>query len=135
MHTDPDLEAEIDQLLAGHTAEIRATVVALRALLHEAAPAATASVKRGWHSIAYHHPLAGYFCGIFPRAHEVQLLFEFGVLLPDPAGLLRGDGAQVRYVPLRIPGEIEPKPLLELLYAALALPRSRTARLGLMGRL
>ena len=35
-------------------------------------------------------------CAVFPMADRVHLVFERGVLLPDPAGLLRGSGRQVR---------------------------------------
>ena len=50
------------------------------------------------------HQDVGYFCGVFAHSNAVQVAFEFGVLLPDPHGVLSGSGAQVRYVVL-VPGE------------------------------
>ena len=35
-------------------------------------------------------------CAIFPMADRVQLVFERGVLMPDPLGRLGGTGRQVR---------------------------------------
>jgi len=51
--------------------------------------------------LGYHHPDGGYLCGLFPQRDSVKLGFEFGVLLPDPDGLLEGRGRQVRYLVIR----------------------------------
>jgi hypothetical protein len=53
-------------------------------------------IYRGWRGVGYHHPEAGYVCAIYPRTGEVQLLFEHGASLPDPEGLLQGEGTQTR---------------------------------------
>lgn len=73
----------------------------LRRVVGAAAPESTEHGYPGWRGIGYRHPVAGYFCGIFPLAGEVRLFFEYGRQLPDPGGLLEGDGSQTRYVPLR----------------------------------
>jgi hypothetical protein len=124
--------AEIDELLAGHTVEVRHQVVTLRALIRQVAPSAVERVYRGGHAIGYTDPGVGHFCTIFPQRATVELAFEFGVLLPDPTRLLAGRGRQVRTVDLP-PGRPLPAPALQLLIkAALSLPPSRAARLQLV---
>lgn len=123
---------DIEQLLVDHDPEVRAVVAQLRALVRETVPEADESVNPGWHSLSYRHPQQGYFCGIFPQVENATLLFEFGVLLPDPDGVLQGSGKQVRFVPVS-PGELLPvETLRTLLVAALDLPEKRTEKLALV---
>ncbi|MFN2198331.1 MAG: DUF1801 domain-containing protein [Anaerolineales bacterium] len=123
---------EVVQLLAGHDPEVRAVVDQLRDLVRQTVPAANETVNFGWHSLSYRHPQQGYFCGIFPQADNACLLFEFGVLLSDPAEILQGSGKQVRYV-LLAPGEPLPvEPLQSLLAAALDLPPKHAEKLALV---
>ena len=56
-------------------------------------PEAVEKAYPSWHGIGYRLPESGYFCGICPLADSVKLGFEFGVLLPDPQGLLEGQGS------------------------------------------
>lgn len=121
-----------EDLLADHTPEVRALAGELRQLIRAAVPEATEKAYPGWQGIGYRHPQAGYFCGIFPTADLVKLGFEFGVLLPDPDGLLEGSGSQMRWVLLRPGGAIPGDPIQALLQAALDLPSSRQAKLWLI---
>jgi hypothetical protein len=59
------------------------------------------------HSINYRDTAAGFVCAIFPTADRVQLVFEHGVLLPDPAGLLTGAGRQVRALEYAPEGQVD----------------------------
>jgi hypothetical protein len=45
-------------------------------------------VKLGWRSVNFSHPRVGFFCALFPREDRVVLEFQYGVLLPDPDGIL-----------------------------------------------
>ena len=92
MQTDDDVEA----LLADHPDAVADTGRRLRATILGAHPQLTERVRRGWHSINYRDPAAGFVCAIFPTADSVQLVFERGAALPDPDGLLTGSGKQVR---------------------------------------
>jgi len=82
--------------------------------------------------VRYSHVCCVYFCCLYPQVSIAQLLFEFGVLLPDPEGLLEGDGSHVRFVtvwanqPLRAPA------LRRLVTAAYDLPRKRLDKLALV---
>ena len=92
MQTDDEVEA----LLADHPDAVADTARRLRDVLLDAHPQLVERVRRGWHSINYRDPAAGFVCAIFPTADDVQLVFERGVDLPDPEGLLTGSGKQVR---------------------------------------
>lgn len=48
------------------------------------------------------------------------LLFEYGILLPDPDCLLEGNGKQTRYVDIRRRQDIRVRPIKRLIKAALA---------------
>ena len=73
-----------DELLAEHSPEVEALGQRIRAFFHATVPEASEKAYPGWHGIGYRHPVAGYLGGIFPQHGHVRLLFEFGVLLPDP---------------------------------------------------
>lgn len=122
----------IEALLAPHTPAVRALVERLRHLVKRSVPEATEAAQPSWHSLNYRHPSQGYFCGIFPVTQGVKLVFEFGVLLPDPAGLLQGEGKQVRFVHLHRSSDIRVKALQGLIRAALELPADRTTKLELI---
>ncbi|MCY3800041.1 MAG: DUF1801 domain-containing protein [Chloroflexi bacterium] len=93
-------ETTAGDILSPHTHQIRDLTQRLRKLVKQAVPRATDKVSPGWHGFGFHDPKAGYFCGVFPQMDSVKLGIEFGRLLPDPQGLLHGDGKQVRYVVL-----------------------------------
>ncbi len=86
----------VDELLGDHSDAVIAAVHRLRTMLLEAHPQLVESARRGWHSINYRDPVAGFVCAIFPGAERVQLVFELGARLPDPEARLSGTGKQVR---------------------------------------
>ncbi|MGE0687262.1 MAG: DUF1801 domain-containing protein [Dehalococcoidia bacterium] len=90
----------------------------LRRVVMAAAPEATEHGYPGWRGIGYRHPVAGYFCGIFPLTTGVKLFFEYGRQLADPAHLLQGEGSQTRYVPLREIDAIVEEQIASLVEAA-----------------
>ena len=125
-------ETKPEHILAGHTSEVRVLAERLRKLVLATVPTAVELAYPGWHGIGYHHSDSGYFCGIFPRKDRVQFGFEFGVLLPDPDGLLEGTGKQVRYVMVKEEKDIRVGAIKKLLLAAVDLPTEREARLWLV---
>jgi hypothetical protein len=114
----PAPERERAALLAEHTAQVAAAAAWLREVVLGALPDAHEVVYRGWHGLGYHHPAAGYVCAVFPRADDVLLGFEHGVLLDDPHGLLSGEGRTVRYVRVQAAGDPPAERLVELIDAA-----------------
>lgn len=122
----------VEQLLERHHPDIQALVNVLRKLILETVPNAAESANPGWHSISYRHPKQGYFCGIFPTQDHVILVFEFGILLPDPDGVLVGDGKQVRNIILRSVDDIPGEAIQQLLIEAINLPTGRNEKLELI---
>jgi hypothetical protein len=128
----PEEQLSVNELLQGHSPEVRLIVDALRDLVRRSAPSARESAHAVWHSIHYHDPQHGYFLGIFPMEDRVNLVFEFGILLPDPENILEGTGKQVRTVRIRNKDEIPAAGLHELILAALALPACRKEKLAMI---
>ena len=124
--------AQVEDILESHSPPVRALVERLRQIIRETVPDATEAAHPVWHSLGYRHPEGGYFCGIFPQNDGVDLAFEFGVLLPDPDGLLQGTGKQVRYLRLKSDKDIRVRALKKLLLAAISLPARRDVKLGLI---
>jgi hypothetical protein len=92
----PSVDAEVADLLADHPGEVADVAQRVRAAVLGAQPQLSEAVRRGWHSINYRDPAAGFVCAIFPTADDVQLVLERGAELPDPDGRLTGSGKQVR---------------------------------------
>lgn len=121
-----------EHILTGHIPEVGELSEALRSLVRAAAPEASERAYPSWHGIGYRHPQSGYFCAIFPQQDYVKLGFEFGVLLPDPEGLLEGVGKQVRYVIIRQMADIQTEAIQRLIHAALSLPPERDVKLWMI---
>ena len=122
----------VADILADHTREVRLLAERLRQIVHQAIPEAIEKAYPDWHGIGYTHPASGYFAAIFPEDDRVKLGFEFGVLLPDPNGLLAGDGKQFRYVHLHDLGTIPEEGIRQLLQAAIDLPPRHAIKMDLV---
>jgi hypothetical protein len=121
-----------EELLLGFTPHIIACAEQLRTLIRKIVPDAIEKGYPTWRGIGYTHPRAGYFCAIFPEESLVKLAFEWGALLPDAAGVLRGEGRQVRYLYFYQAEDIQEGSVADLIEAALALPPGRAERLSLL---
>ena len=106
------------ELLSGYPEGVVVVAYWLRGVVTAAVPDAVETVYTGWKGFGYRTSGAGYFCAVFPRPAGAQLSFEHGALLPDPHGLLRGDGRQVRHVDVRAVDDPPAAHLVELLDAA-----------------
>ena len=115
----------MNDLLRQYPPPIRETVDRLRGIVHAIAPGAREKVNRGWRSINYLDPQVGYFCGIFPFEDKVDLIFEFGTLLPDPERMFRGRGKTdpLSEIP---PAKRHPRSANKSLHQGRARPASRT---------
>ena len=110
----------VADLLEEHGPPIADLARALRWVVLEAMPDAEERVYSGWRGLGYHHPAAGYVCGLFPQAGRVSLGFENGVHLPDPDGLFTRGGLQVRYIDLEPGDEIPTAGIVEMIDHAVA---------------
>lgn len=119
-----------EALLARYSPDMQAIANALRQLVKVTIPEVQERVAFGWQLIGYRVPdgsRSRYFCFVAPLAHEVQLGFEYGVLLSDQAQL-EGDGSQVRYISVRSLDEIDPAQLGPLIAEAAIVAIARAAR-------
>jgi hypothetical protein len=128
----PCTQTAIASLLSAHNPDIRAIVERLRAIVRETVPEASETPQPSWHSINYRHPDCGYFCGIFPQQDDVLIAFEFGVLLPDPDGVLEGKGTQVRFLRIKDARAIKTRTIKYFIREALALPEKHAVKLELL---
>ena len=110
-----------DDILNDHTPEVRAIVEVLRHLIHDTVDGMTERAYPGWHAIGFRHLRAGYVCGLFPFDDYVRFVFEHGRALSDPAGVLGGDGKQIRFIDIYTVEAIPVEPLQALLLQAVAL--------------
>jgi hypothetical protein len=96
-------QSPLDAITRDLLPETRAVLSEARSLIMTTIPEATEKVNLGRKSLNFSHPNVGYFCGLRPVDDRVTVEFEFGVLLPDPDGILdsRSCAKQVRYA--RIP--------------------------------
>jgi hypothetical protein len=124
--------SSLSQLLDNYPGPVRALVAELSALIRSAAPGAREAVRLETRCLRYSHARCGYFCGLFPQVSSAQLLFEFGVLLPDPEGLLEGDGSHVRFVTVWANQPVRTNALRRLIVASYDLPRKRADKLNLV---
>ena len=121
----------VEDLLSAYPPPIQSIADELRDVILKTAPGALEKANRGWRSISYRDKQVGYFCGIFPFEEHVDLIFEFGVLLPDPGEILLGDAKQVRYLRFHGLEDVNVKQIKPFLLAALDLPPQHAARSGL----
>ena len=121
-------EDDAEDLLSEHPDAVAATARRLRAVLLDAHPQLEERVRRGWHSINYRDPVAGFVCALFPTADRVQLVFEHGARLPDPERRLSGSGRQVRALEVTAPDQVDPEVVGTFLDHAVELGAALRAR-------
>jgi hypothetical protein len=97
-------------------------------------PEATEKLALGRKSLNFSHPNVGYFCALSPGDGQVTVELEFGVLLPDPDGILVANSCakQVRYARIRSLNAFPRGAFKRLLRAAVSLPRERSTRIALV---
>jgi hypothetical protein len=118
-----------EALLAACPPHVAELADSLREIARGAVPDATEAGYGGWRAIGYRHPRAGYLFGIFLSDRDVKLFFEHGGMLPDPAGLMRGDSLkQGRYVDVPSFDSIDVDALQDLMREAVALRSAVEAR-------
>jgi hypothetical protein len=127
-------QTPLDSLTRDLMPETRSTLLELRSLILTTIPGATEKANLGRRSLNFSHPNVGYFCGLRPVDDRVTVEFEFGVLLPDPDGVLdaRSCAKQVRYAHIHSPNALPRAAFKRLLRAAVSLPRERSTRIALV---
>ena len=116
-------DPEYLELLSRYGTRVRDLALSSRKLILEAVPEANEFVYEVY-TIADHFTLSERpgDAFVFTTTHTnwVNIGFNFGALLPDPAGLLRGDGKLMRHVRVAQAADLDVPGLHELIGAAIA---------------
>jgi hypothetical protein len=111
----------VDTFLKGYPPPVREIAVKAREVILSVMPNATEKVYPGWKVIQYGTAadMKSVFAAISPQRERVNLGLANGVDLPDPDGLLEGDGKAIRHVKLTSPEAAGAPALRELIRGAL----------------
>lgn len=104
----------VEAYIAALPTAFRSIAVSLVALVKDVVPSATASIKWGQPVFEHGGPM------IWMKAFAKHFGFGFwrGAELPDPKGLLEGEGDRMRHVKLRAPADVDAPALRDLVRAA-----------------
>ena len=114
---------EVKAILRKYTEDNAHLILELRDFVREIAPDVTEAIK--FHSLCYFKPgmpygsIGGNVCGIGEQEGVVYLSFIHGAALPDPNGLLHGDGKAMRKIPIRSSADIRRAAVKELIQASI----------------
>jgi len=116
------LEADIDRLLAEHTAELQAVERALRATIRGEDPDLVEQVDFGNKLIAFGRSMQmrGLLFAIIAHQTWVNLQLADGADLPDPDGVIEGTGKRIRHVKIRSVEAASSGPVVAAIRAQLA---------------
>jgi len=111
----------VDTFLKGYSPQVREIAVKAREVILSVLPDATEKVYPGWKVIQYGvgPDMKSVFAAISPQRERVNLGLAGGVDLPDPDGLLEGDGKAIRHVKLTSPEAAGAPAVRELVRGAL----------------
>ena len=111
----------VDTFLKGYPPPVREIAVKAREVILSVMPDATEKVYPGWKVIQYGTAadMKSVFAAISPQRERVNLGLANGVDLPDPDGLLEGDGKAIRHVKLTSPEAAGTPAVRELIRGAL----------------
>jgi Domain of unknown function (DU1801) len=116
----------VDTFLKGYPPPVREIAVKAREVILSVMPDATEKVYPGWKVIQYGTAadMKSVFAAISPQRERVNLGLANGVDLPDPDGLLEGDGKAIRHVKLTSPEAAGAPAVRELIRGALQATRN-----------
>jgi hypothetical protein len=126
------LQVSVDELTRDLPPEMLSVFAELRSIIQLTIPDASEKVNMGWRSLNFSHPRVGYFCGLFPFADRVDVVFEFGILLPDTDNFFDELRRQVGFTHIRSIKGIHKTAFKRMLRAAVSLPEDRSVRLALV---
>ena len=111
----------VDTFLKGYSPQVREIAVKVREVILSVMPDATEKVYPGWKVIQYGAgaDMKSVFAAISPQRERVNLGLAGGVDLPDPDGLLEGDGKAIRHIKLTSPEAAGAPAVRELVRGAL----------------
>jgi hypothetical protein len=114
---------EVAAFLRNCNADNAELILELRNFVHKVAPDVTEAIK--FHSLCYfvrgrpYGAIGGNVCGIGEHKGTVYLSFIHGAALPDPEGLLVGDGKAMRKIPIYSSADFRRPAVRELILASM----------------
>lgn len=116
--------AEVADFIARYTPEMAAAITACRRKLQARVPRGFELVYDNYNALAigyaYADKASASLVSIAGYPRWVTLFFLYGRGLPDPDGLLEGDGVRVRSIRLKMPDDLDRPAVKRLLDLALA---------------
>jgi hypothetical protein len=100
-------------------------------LIHRLVPELDARVYPGWKLIGLRVTEGKKLCYVgylYPTETHLMLGFEYGTMMADPEGLLKGAGSQVRSIELRTRRDLREKRLAPYILEAVQIAFERKAR-------
>jgi hypothetical protein len=120
--------AELRGFLAAFDGEIATLFLAVRRAVLTAAPAANELIYDAYNAVSaaytFSDRLQEAFCHVAAYPRYVNLGFNRGAALADPAGILVGRGARIRHVRIGAVGDLRAPAVQALLRAAVAQGRA-----------
>jgi hypothetical protein len=110
----------VDDYVASIPPPLDAVAAELRRVVQAAAPEAGESIK--WGQPVY--DAGGPFAALKAFSRHVTLTFWRGAALPDPTGLLGGDGDRMRHARFSSLDDVREEPIADLVRAAMELNRT-----------
>jgi hypothetical protein len=112
------------EFLQPYDPSVRALALGLRKLVISEVAPCQETLFRTSYTVAFLYSASARvsesFCHISVHRQHVNLAFMRGSLLPDPNGLLEGDGAWMRHIHVKIPADLERPELRSFVRAACA---------------
>jgi hypothetical protein len=115
----PDQRRTVDDYLAAVPESLRDVAAALRAAVRAAAPEAVESIK--WGQPVY--DAGGPFAALKAYPRWITLTFWRGAAIPDPEGLLEGDGDRMRHARFGAVSEVRADAIAALIRSAVDMNR------------
>ena len=112
-----------EEVIAAASPDLQEIARAIRALIADVMPGVTevpwAKQKTAGYGVGP-KKMSEHFCYIAPQKRYVNLGFFYGTDLPDPAGLLAGNGKLLRHIKISSMAELERPAVRNLIVAASA---------------
>lgn len=122
--TDRQAARQLSDCMARYTPEIADAITCCRRKLFARVPRGYELVYDNYNALAigyaYDDKASASLVSIAGYPRWVTLFFLYGKDLPDPEGLLQGDGARVRSIRLKSPDDLDKPAVSQLLALAIA---------------
>jgi len=116
---------EVTEVLSGYEPAMRALAERARQVIRSLVPDAEEEAVDVWQAVAFACGRGKvHFCSIAPRKTWLNLNFNRGAELPDPAALLEGTGKKERFVRLESEEDLGRESLAALVRAAAEVART-----------